>query len=448
MSTLLDGLGFRDPTHGRVAATRLVEGLPERIAARIQVLLASVPDPDSAVRFLDRLRLESPSAFDRITSSPAALRCAVLLFSFSNFLSEAVLNNPERILQVVNSGSLYRVLRADEYEVRLFDFLGHERPGLPSAEDLARFRRRQLPRIVVRDGWGIATLSDVTEELSNLADAILDVTYRRIRDELVARHGTPRLADGSPCGFSVLSLGKLGGKELNYSSDIDLMFIYGGAGETDGAERITNKEFYKKVANQYTALLSSYTSEGQCYRVDLRLRPDGTLGEICISLEGARAYYDQRARDWEKQMLIKARVSAGEREPGAALLDFVEPLIYQSSLDFRALEAVSETRQRIGEKLAAKRGLGGGLDIKLTPGGIRDIEFLVQCLQRLHGGRQQSDPFSGAARPPTGGGRARRQPPSRPRAIRALLGKSIRPPRASNPFELGRGAGRLGPRYL
>ena len=389
MSTLLDGLGFRDPTHGRVAATRLVEGLPERIAARIQVLLASVPDPDSAVRFLERLRLESPSAFDRITSSPAALRCAVLLFSFSNFLSEAVLNNPERILQVVNSGSLYRVLRADEYEERLFDFLGHERPGLPSAEDLARFRRRQLPRIVVRDGWGIATLSDVTEELSNLADAILDVTYRRIRDELVARHGTPRLADGSPCGFSVLSLGKLGGKELNYSSDIDLMFIYGGAGETDGAERITNKEFYKKVANQYTALLSSYTSEGQCYRVDLRLRPDGTLGEICISLEGARAYYDQRARDWEKQMLIKARVSAGEREPGAALLDFVEPLIYQSSLDFRALEAVSETRQRIGEKLAAKRGLGGGLDIKLTPGGIRDIEFLVQCLQRLHGGREQ-----------------------------------------------------------
>ncbi len=148
-----------------------------------------------------------------------------------------------------------------------------------------------------------------------------------------------------------------------------------------------NKEFYKKVANQYTALLSTYTAEGQCYRVDLRLRPDGTLGEICISDEGARAYYGERARDWEKQMLIKARVSAGESQPGAALLEFVEPLIYQSSLDFRAVEAVSETRQRISEKLAAKRGAPGGLDVKLTPGGIRDIEFLVQCLQRLHGGR-------------------------------------------------------------
>jgi glutamate-ammonia-ligase adenylyltransferase len=388
MPSLLDAVEFRDPNRARVAVARLGEGLPERVAARIQVLLASVPDPDTVVRFLERLRSESASAFDRIVSSPGALRCAVLLFSFSNFLSEAVLKNPERILQVANSGSLYRVLTAEEYEERLFDFLGHDRGGVPSAEELARFRRRQLPRIVVRDGWGIATLSDVTEELSNLADAILDVTYRRIREELVALHGEPRLADGSICGFSVISLGKLGGQELNYSSDIDLMFVYGGPGETDGPDPVTNKEFYKKVANRLTALLSSYTSDGQCYRVDLRLRPDGTLGEICISLEGARAYYQQRARDWEKQMLIKARVSAGDRGPGAALLEFVEPLIYQSSLDFRAQEAVSETRQRISEKMAAKRGLGGGLDIKLTPGGIRDIEFLVQCLQRLHGGRE------------------------------------------------------------
>jgi glutamate-ammonia-ligase adenylyltransferase len=167
------------------------------------------------------------------------------------------------------------------------------------------------------------------------------------------------------------------------------MFVYGGNGETDGPAVLTNKEFYKKVANQYTELLSTYTAEGQCYRVDLRLRPDGTLGEIAVSEEGACAYYSERARDWEKQMLIKARISAGESEPGATLLEFVEPLIYQSSLDFRAVEAVSETRQRISEKLAAKRGAPGGLDVKLTPGGIRDIEFLVQCLQRLHGGREQ-----------------------------------------------------------
>jgi glutamate-ammonia-ligase adenylyltransferase len=273
----------------------------------------------------------------------------------------------------------------DDYRDRLQRFLADQ----PTAIDFARFRRRHLLRILLRDVLGVATLGDVTDELSHLADAILDVAYRHIRAELVAVHGEPQLEDGSACGFSVLSLGKLGGRELNYSSDIDLMFLFQGNGQTTGPAVLTNKEFYKKVANQYTAMLSSYTAEGQCYRVDLRLRPDGTLGEICTSAEGARAYYSTRARDWEKQMLIKARISAGDAEPGTGLLEFVEPLIYKSTIDFRAVEALSETRQRISEKLAAKKRAPGGLDVKLTPGGIRDVEFLVQCLQRLHGGREQ-----------------------------------------------------------
>ncbi len=348
--------------------------------------IAAAADPESIRYFLGRLRHDFPAEYERILASPAALRCALGVFSYSRFLSESALRDPERLLHIAASRTFNTVLTRENYRERLYSFLG---AGVPSAVDFARFRRRQLLRILLRDVLGAATLSNVTEELSNLADAILDVAYRRIRSELVAHHGEPRLEDGSLCGFSVISLGKLGGKELNYSSDIDLMFVYGGSGETDGPAVLNNKEFYKKVANQYTALLSTYTAEGQCYRVDLRLRPDGTLGEVAVSEEGACAYYSERARDWEKQMLIKARLSAGESQPGAALLEFVEPLIYQSSLDFRAVEAVSETRQRISEKLAAKRGAPGGLDVKLTPGGIRDIEFLVQCLQRLHGGREQ-----------------------------------------------------------
>ena len=143
-------------------------------------------------------------------------------------------------------------------------------------------------RILIRDGLGHATISETTEELSNVADTILDVSYRRIRAELVRRYGVPR-HKGEECGFSVIALGKLGGRELNYSSDIDLMFVYGGNGDTDGDAGITNKEFFKKVANLYTDLLSTYTAEGMCYRVDLRLRPDGRLGEVCLSLEGAQS---------------------------------------------------------------------------------------------------------------------------------------------------------------
>jgi len=246
-------------------------------------------------------------------------------------------------------------------------------------------------RILLRDVLGLCTISDTTEELSNLADAILDVSYQRIRAEFVARHGVPRFVDSNgetqECGMSVIALGKLGGRELNYSSDIDLMFVYTANGETDGPSQISNKEFYKKVANQYTELLSTYTGEGMCYRVDLRLRPDGSLGEVCVSLDGARQYYQTRARDWELQMLIKARVAAGDPAAGRELLDSVEPLIYSTTLDFSAVEAVSATRERISEKLSRRRLARSAFDVKLAPGGIRDIEFLVQCLQRLHGGR-------------------------------------------------------------
>jgi glutamate-ammonia-ligase adenylyltransferase len=389
MPGLLEGVAFRDPCRARDAVDRLGDGIPSRIATRIQMLLAAAPDPDRALHYLERLHQEAPAAFDRISSSPAALRYAIATFSYSNFLSESILRNPEWVLQVSNSGSFYRVVTADGFDERLVDFLGPDNGGVPEAIELARYRRRRMLRIMLRDVLDAAALAEITEELSNLADAILDLAYRRIRARLVEKHGEPLLDDGRPCGFSVLALGKLGGRELNYSSDIDLMFVYGGNGMTDGENAISNKEFFKKVANEYTALLSTYTADGLVYRVDLRLRPDGTLGEICISLDGARTYYAERARDWEKQMLVKARVAAGEPEPGEALLEFVEPLIYQSSLDFHAVEAVSETRQRISEKMAAKRGLHVGLDVKLMTGGIRDIEFLVQCLQRLHGGREQ-----------------------------------------------------------
>ena len=361
--------------------------LPDGTDASLKRLLASVPDSETAFRLLLRLRAESPASFDRVANSPAGLRAMAYLFSHSSFLSEGALRSPAQVLQVVNSGAFYRVRSVEEFEERLCEFLGGDEVLRVSAADLARFRRLEIQRIVLRDVLGIAALPDVVRELSNLADAILDVAWRRVRAELVEAHGKPLLAEGGLCAFSVISLGKLGGEELNYSSDIDLMFVYGGNGETDGAVPISNKEFYKKVANQYTALLSSYTPDGQCYRVDLRLRPDGALGEVCISTEAAKTYYTERARDWEKQMLIKARVSAGEREPGEALLAFVEPLIYRTSIDFRALEAVSETRQRISEKIAARRGTAR-TDVKLMPGGIRDIEFLVQCLQRLHGGRE------------------------------------------------------------
>ncbi|HME06486.1 MAG TPA: hypothetical protein VKG25_05520 [Bryobacteraceae bacterium] len=378
-----DTIAFREPG-AREEIASLAADFTIPLQNQFEAQLNSSPDPARAVHYLTSLKDRHPDAFRRLTAAPARLHYLITVFSYSHFLSEEILQNPQWLEQV---STMDRVLSTDDYLASLEHFLGPENGQIPPAYSLALFRRQQILRILLRDVLGFCSLAEVTEELSNLADAILDLCYDRIRADLVRRHGTPRCENDQECGLAVIALGKLGGRELNYSSDIDLMFVYTGNGETDGAHRISNKEFYKKVANQYTELLSTYTAEGLCYRVDLRLRPDGRLGEVCISLEGAERYYQTRGRDWELQMLIKARAAAGDIGAGRRLLDSVQPLIYSTTLDFSAVEAVSMTRERIGEKLAARKSAPGALDIKLASGGIRDIEFLVQCLQRLHGGR-------------------------------------------------------------
>ncbi len=388
MQQLLVSINFQDPVRARRDIDDLSRHVSELVLKQLESLLASSPVPDRALHYLASFRERQPTAFRCAVTQASPLQYLIAVFSYSPFLSEELLQHPDWLDDLVD---LERVFSAGKYARSLSMFLNLQNPETPLALGLAMFRRRQVLRILVRDVLGFGTLSEITEELSNLADGILDVAYNVLRNELIAKHGTPRIVNEAgekrECGMAVIALGKLGGSELNYSSDIDLMFIYGGNGQTDGPAPISNKEFYKKVANQYTDILSTYTAEGLCYRVDLRLRPDGSLGEACISLEGATQYYKTRARDWELQMLIKARVAAGDIETGRELLEFVEPLTYSTSTDFSAIEAVSATRERIGEKLKARRGARAAYDVKLAPGGIRDIEFLVQCLQRLHGGR-------------------------------------------------------------
>ncbi len=348
------------------------------------------PIPRVRVRHWRVSNRGSPHAFQRIAQSAAALQYLIAVFSNSNFLTQEILDAPECLEQLLSDGDLHRVRSTDDFRIRLE--LELDPAAAPNPLPFARFRRQQILRILIRDVLGFGTLSDVTAELSALADAIVETAYDRIHGDLVSRYGHPMSEKGELAHFAVIALGKLGGEELNYSSDIDLMFLYSANGLTDAAASITNKEFFKRAANELTALLSAYTPEGMCYRVDLRLRPEGSLGEVCMSLEGARQYYESRARDWELQMMIKARVAAGDRATGAALLDFVEPKIYSTTLDFSAIEALSVTRERINEKLARKKRSRGTreLDIKLDRGGIRDIEFMVQCLQRLYGG---ADPW-------------------------------------------------------
>jgi glutamate-ammonia-ligase adenylyltransferase len=380
---------FRDFDRAQANLDKLAAATHPGSMNFIRVLIASSPDPDGALDAMERFLDRQPEAFRRIVSSTSGLQYLVTVFSYSRFLTEEILRRPDWFETLPGAGHMFRMLNVEEVAEQLEHSLD---PGVPSPLRLTQFRRRRILRILLRDALGLATLSEITEELSGVADALLEVSYQRIRKDLIARYGVPLCIDSSgkqaECGFSILALGKLGGRELNYSSDIDLMFVYTGNGETSGPNSISNKEFFKKAATQLTDLLSTYTAEGRCYRVDLRLRPDGTMGEVCISLDGARNYYQERARDWELQMLIKARIAAGEHGPARELLELIEPLIYSTTLDFSAVEAVSLTRERIHEKIQSRRHGEAELDVKLARGGIRDIEFLVQCLQRMHGGRE------------------------------------------------------------
>jgi len=355
-------------------------------------LIDRSPDPQRVAQYMHEFGARHGAELGQLCEDPQRLRWLEVIFSSSRFLSEELLRHPEWISNVVD---LHRSFSLADYKQRLSAFL--EQPasaGIIASDfiplNLAMFRRRELLRIVLRDRLAIGTLSEVTGELSNLADAVLACALESVTADVEARHGIPILEDRpvEPARFAVLALGKLGGRELNYSSDVDLMFLCSGNGQTSGPNIITNKEFFKKVANRLTGVLSTYTAAGLCYRIDLRLRPEGSLGEVCHSLSAAKDYYSNRARDWELQMLIKARVAAGDEALGQTLLDFAEPLIYSTTLDFSTIESVSVTRERTAEKLARKRLNKSKLDVKLAPGGIRDVEFLVQCLQRLHGARE------------------------------------------------------------
>ena len=393
----LSNLPYRDRKRATRELTALAPFLPPAVQNRFDLLLASSPAPEQGLHYFTRLREQHPGAFDRLTRSANGMRHLVAVFTYSRFLAEEILEHPDWAEQLLDQVDLQRVRTVEDFRIRLEYALP---PGVPPPVEFAKFRRRQILRIMIRDVMGLATLPEITGELTALADVIVESAYKRIYQDLALQYGQPRSDGGEESHFAVIALGKMGAEELNYSSDIDLMFLYSENGHTSGPVSISNKEFFKRASNQLTGLLSAYSAEGMCYRVDLRLRPDGSLGEVCISVDGARNYYEKRGRDWELQMLIKARVAAGHRPTGRALLDFAEPLIYSTSLDFSAIAELSATRERLNEKLAAQKsgrstslgrpGEHDGIDVKLERGGIRDIEFLVQCLQRLHGG---ADPW-------------------------------------------------------
>lgn len=386
---------FAQPARARANLGFLETRLPGPLFSLLPTVLVQVPDPDGALNSLERfMRAPGSRVLNQLVRQPVLLHYLLALFSHSRFLSETLIQQPELLTWLGREKNLERLKAKEELleEYARFETTSLEgEPGLA----LARFKRRQYLRITLKDVLGLSTLVETTLELSTLADVLLEKALAMAERDLRERYGRPQTHDASgrliPARFAIVSLGKLGGKELNYSSDVDLLFLWEGEGWTSPralAQSIDNAEFFTRLAQRLLQIIAGVTPEGPVFRVDLRLRPGGGEGDLVLSCPAALRYYKQRAREWELQMLLKARYSAGDPDLVSKFLAAVQPYLFRGPMHFAALESVFKAREQLDRKLDAAGG--ERLNIKLAAGGIRDIEFLVQCLQRLYG---QDDPW-------------------------------------------------------
>jgi [glutamine synthetase] adenylyltransferase / [glutamine synthetase]-adenylyl-L-tyrosine phosphorylase len=396
MRAEFSAIGFLDAAKAQGNLAGLEKQLAPTLIAPLASLLEHSPDPDGALNLLERYAERAPAeVLADIARYPTSLTYLVAIFGHSAYLAETLLAEPDLVVQFARDRH-FTQLKSREDVMQDYARFSTTNPDHWLSAQLARFKRRNYLRIVLKDVLGLSTLGETTFELSTLADVILSNALSFCALELEKRYGHPQFRDAQGrivrSGFSIISLGKLGGNELNYSSDIDLLFLYSRDGETSGGNEkdstISNKEFFVRLAHAVTRTITQSTHHGEVFRVDLRLRPEGDQGDLAISLNSAGEYYEHRARDWELQMLIKARHSAGEAHLTREFLRRVEEYVYATPGDVDAVESVLTGRERISQKLL--EGDEEAPDIKLHRGGIRDIEFLTQCLQRLYG---RNDPW-------------------------------------------------------
>ncbi|MFT4249391.1 MAG: bifunctional [glutamate--ammonia ligase]-adenylyl-L-tyrosine phosphorylase/[glutamate--ammonia-ligase] adenylyltransferase [Pseudomonas sp.] len=262
--------------------------------------------------------------------------------------------------------------------------LDPERPDEWPAQ-LRRYRSAESARLVWRDVLGLDDVDATLAGATRLAETCLQLALSALEQQFAQRHGRLLAADGGVQRLVVFGLGKLGGGELNFSSDIDLVYAYPQGGQSDGARPLAAEEYFARLGQQLARLLDETTVDGFCHRVDLRLRPFGSAGRVALSFAAMDQYFQREGRDWERYAWIKARAVAGDIDAGEAWLLALRPFVYRRYLDFTALDGLREMKAAITAEVARHDRLD---DIKRGPGGIREIEFLVQALQLIRGGRE------------------------------------------------------------
>ncbi len=380
----------------RYLALNLTQPQWRELCAVLCILLPRCPDPDTALNSLERFlanpqaRLKLPALLD---NHARPLETVLQLFSTSHFFCDLLSCHPD-FLEMLRV-PLRHSPSAEELQTQLQTDVEAAGDDAGVLRAFRRYRQRQILRIGTNDIIHNRPLEEITSDLSLVADAAVEVALATAFRSVERRFGQPTDPGGEPARCVVLAFGKQGGEELNYSSDIDLMFLFDEEGYCKPACRadrlvassghsVGNEEFFARVASEIIRLLSVHTDQGQAFRVDFRLRPEGKRGPLARSLASTLSYYDSLGRTWERQALIKVRPVAGDRELGQRFLQAVESFVYRKYLTFAEINEIKAVKRRIEQKTT--QAGAGTTEVKTGRGGIRDIEFTIQFLQLLNGG--------------------------------------------------------------
>ena len=318
--------------------------------------------------------------FDANSSEARALS---QLFCCSDFCLRVAEKSPEYIHQLfLEDLSLARskLDYVDELGKQVFDKTDEQN----ISEILRQFRNQEMLRIAWRELVVKADVEVVLRELSDLADTIIEIVLQKFNDLCVTEFGQPVDSDGEPVKLVVLAMGKLGAHELNFSSDIDLIFCFKEEGVIEGRKALSHQQFFSRLCQRIIRVLDETTAYGFVYRVDARLRPFGDSGHLALSFDAMESYYERHGREWERYAMIKARPISEDSQASEEIMKRLKPFIYRRYLDFSAFESLREMKALIETDLKRK----GAVDnIKLGPGGIREIEFIGQAFQLIRGGR-------------------------------------------------------------
>ena len=382
------GLHDLERGHRNLVGIREAGMVPEllvTICRQLEKILPRVSDADRVLNNLDRfvVATRNPLSLGSLMERDSeALPTLLQIFSASQYFADLLIHDPEGfdLLRLTEGQPIARDILIDDICKEALST--HDSHTIMQA--IRRYKQREMLRIAYGDVIRGQRVDVVTQQISYLADGAVEAAVRAAQRQHRERRGAPMREDGREARFVVLALGKLGGAELNYSSDIDLVFLCDDGGQTNGQRPIGNQEYFDRLARTVVKLLTENTELGIAYRVDLRLRPNGDQGPAVTTFDSALRYYDVGGRTWERQAFVKARAIAGDVDLGDEFLKALEPWIYRRYLSRADITGIKALKRRIEQR--ARREGGDERNVKTGHGGIRDIEFVIQFLQLLNGG--------------------------------------------------------------